>query len=176
MFLPKPGHEDERELLRIGDVGQAPEKLHGRRFVKGVGQAPPEDDADGAGATTAQAAGDRIRAAVAELGGGAQDAFTESGRQPLGPVEGVGHRARGHADGSRHGHDPGPARTAVLVCVAVGGHDTRQVKRCKALPKRVKRCKRRVSQIQGPATEARAAVLNAGFGGRLARAEFVCAP
>ena len=148
----QPGHEDERELLRIGDVGQALEELHGGRFVEGVGQAPPEDDADGAGATAAQAAGDRIGAAVAEFGRRAQDALAQGGRQPLRPVEGVGHRARGHADGARHGHDPGPARNADPRAASRLAVTTppRQVKRCKALPKRVKRCKRRVSQIQGP--------------------------
>ena len=181
MLLLQPGHQDESELPRVGDVGQASEELHGGRFVEGVGQAPPEDDPDGAGATAAQAAGDGIGPAVAEFGRRAQDAFAQGGREPFRPVERVGHRARGHADGTRDGHDPGLARDAGLALVAVDRHADRRcrprrrsnrperrhlrsgIKRCKARSEPVKRCKRRVSQIHSPATKARATVMGHGL-------------
>ena len=79
MHLRQAGHQHQRELARVGDVGQAAEQLHGGRLVEGVGQAAAEDDADRAGAAAAQAAGDGVGPAVAELGRGAQHALAQGG-------------------------------------------------------------------------------------------------
>ena len=53
----------------------------------------------------AQDPGGRVRAPVTEIGRDAQHALAQRGRQALGPVERVGHRARRHAGGARDGHD-----------------------------------------------------------------------
>ena len=138
-LVREPGHEDDGELLRVGDVGDAAQQLRGGRILEGLGQRLAEHDAERAGAPAAQAARGGIGSAVPELRRRAQDALAQLGREPLGPVEGVGDRAGGHACGARDGHHAGPA----------GGHESdpehtvaSQEKRCKADSCRVHRRRR----------------------------------
>ena len=116
-MLLRPRDEDETERLRADRLCHPSDELGRSGVLEGDRERPPEDDGDGSGSPAAQAAGSGIRSAIAELRGRAQDALAQSGREALGAVERVGHRAGGHAGRPRDGHDPGPG--AVRACVTV---------------------------------------------------------
>ena len=127
------GYEHESELLRVRRVRHAGEELDGRRIAQGVRDQPAEDHRDRAGAPAAQDPGGRVRAPVTEIGRDAQHALAQRGRQALGPVERVGHRARRHAGGARDGHD---SRLS-----SGSGHERILASRGVVLRQREKRCK-----------------------------------
>ena len=121
-MLLRPRHEDQTERQRADRLGHPSDELGRSGVLEGDRERPPEDDGDRAGSAAAQAAGSRVRSAVAELRRRVQDALAQGGGEALGPIEGIGHRAGGHAGRPRNGHDPGPGAVRACSGVAWKGH------------------------------------------------------
>ena len=101
------GHEHDGEPLGIGGPGEPLQEEPRGRVVERIGKAIVEHDPDRAHAPGPQAAGQRIRAGVAQFGGRAQDPLAQRRGELVRAVVGVGDRRRGDAERPRHRHEPG---------------------------------------------------------------------
>ena len=94
-----PASRSRPDAVRAEHLGDPVEQLDGDGVAEGVEQAFADEGADHADAAAAQRRGDRVRARVAELGGGGEDAVPGGGGDP---------RAAGERERRRRRRDPGP--------------------------------------------------------------------
>ena len=103
------GHEAQRHRPLLAARGDAVDELERRRVRERLGEGEVEHQPDRPRLPLRERPRHGVRARVAELAGGGEDALAQGGGELVGAVEGVGHGHARDADRCGHGGEGGSA-------------------------------------------------------------------